>query len=69
MFAHLIHDGVEVLLSDAVFVFPAVLPLLLQVCQEFEHLRNTQTKIIFIFQLVSTRRFNVKQGHYSPHSC
>lgn len=42
MFSDLIHDGVEVLLPGAVFVLPAVLSLLLQVCEEFEHLRNTQ---------------------------
>lgn len=40
--ADLVHDGVEVLLPSAVFVLPAVLPLFLQVCQEFEHLGNKQ---------------------------
>lgn len=35
---NLIHDGVEVLLSSAVFVLPAVLSLFLQICQELVHL-------------------------------
>lgn len=43
--ADLIHDGVEVLLPGAVFVLHGVLPLFLQVCQQFEHLRNTDTQI------------------------
>lgn len=36
-----IHDGVEILLSNAVFVLSTLFPLFLQVCQEFEHLGNT----------------------------
>lgn len=53
---HLVHDGVEVLLAGAVLALPAVLPLLLQVCQEFEHLRKHRD-----MRQTPDKSFNTKQ--------
>lgn len=73
MGADLIHDGVEVLLPSAVFIFPTVLPLLLEVCQEFEDLRGTKTEwqiqSIITVILDSESQMSVEILSVSPHSC
>lgn len=43
--AHLVHDGVEVLLSGTMFVLHTVLPLLLEVSQQLEHLSVTAADV------------------------
>lgn len=59
MIANLIHDGVQVLLSNTVLVYPAVFPLFLQVCQELEHLRNKMCIVPFLFYSACDRETTV----------
>lgn len=52
---HLVHDGVEVLLPGTVFVLHTVLPLLLEVRQQLEHLSVTAADIGFSARITHGR--------------